>query len=293
VAATFRFPEERTILGVLGQARRFLKDHRVVNADWHAELLVGGVLGLKRHELYLSRDTAIESQQVYQIGGALERRTHGEPTQYILGETEFYGLPFRCDPRALIPRPETELLVDLALKSEHAGGDAPQLLDLGTGSGCIAVALAVNLPGAQVVATDVSEEALALAGENARANGVQGRIDFRASDLFAAVPERFDLIAANLPYVSTVAAASLPREVREFEPIDALFAGPDGLAVLRRAVAEAPQHLNPGGTLLLEVGYDQAEAVLELVRATDAFKAIHAHPDYQGHLRVVTAQNAN
>jgi release factor glutamine methyltransferase len=293
VAATFQFPEERTILGVLAHARRFLKNNNVVNADWHAELLVGGSLGLKRHELYLNRDRAIEAQMVYQIAGALERRVRGEPTQYILGETEFYGLPFKCDARALIPRPETELLVDLALRAAPDRGDAPHLLDLGTGSGCIAVALAANLPGAQLVATDLSEEALALACENAEANGVQERIEFRTSDLFAAVPEVFDLIAANLPYVSTEAAKSLMREVREFEPTGALLAGPDGLSVLRRAVAEAPLHLKPGGSLLLEVGYDQAEAVLELLRATNAYREIRAHADYQEHLRVVTAQNAN
>ena len=117
MAATFRFPEERTILGVLMHARRYLKDSNVANADWQSELLVGGVLGMKRHELYLNSTTIIEIPQVYEIAGTLERRAKGEPTQYILGETEFYSLPFRCDPRTLIPRPETELLVDLALKA--------------------------------------------------------------------------------------------------------------------------------------------------------------------------------
>jgi release factor glutamine methyltransferase len=221
------------------------------------------------------------------------RRAAGEPTQYIVGETEFYGLPFTCDRRALIPRPETELLVDRALALVRSREGQPfSLCDLGTGSGCIAVSVAVHAPGPQIVAGDFYAGALELARINAARHGVLERIDFRCSDLFAEIPESFDLVVANLPYVPSVDRTVLQREVRDWEPAAALFAGTDGLEFLEPAVRSAPNHLWPGGHLVLEIGAGQLSAVVGLLQATSRFEDITHVADYQGHPRVVVARRA-
>ena len=238
----------------------------------------------------------------------VERRACGEPIQYIIGSCEFYGLPFRVTRDVLIPRAETEHLVETALalastlsassirRSLPNGWEAtnaelsPRVLDVGTGSGAIAVALAYGLPQAHVTAIDVSPAALQVARGNAELNGVAQRIRFVESDLLSAVcDERFDLIVSNPPYVPEVDRATLAVEVREHEPALALFAGEDGLAVYRRLVPAAARALGPGGRLILEIGYGQAESVRRLIVAS-GFSDPAFIPDLQGVPRVVLAK---
>jgi len=217
------------------------------------------------------------------------RRLTGEPIQYILGEAEFYGLPFRVAPAVLIPRPETEHLVEKAL---HAAASLSSLriLDIGTGSGAIAVAVAHQLAQASVTAIDLSPEALAVAEENARRNGVP--IRFLQGDLFAPVSgEAFELILSNPPYIPTADRDTLSVEVREHEPSLALFAGEDGLGIYRRLIPAAYEHLVPGGFLLLEIGYGQGPAVGELLRESQ-FEEIEFIPDLQSIPRVACARRA-
>ena len=285
----FQPPAGASVQELLHAAHLYLKSRSIVHPDWHAELIIGGILGMKRHELHLQTDRSVTGGETSTIRAALTRRAGGEPTQYVLGRTEFYGLPFVCDKRALIPRPETEHLVELALARLASLPASARVVDLGTGSGCIAVALAVESSSAVITATDVDLDALALARANAELNGVAARISFVVSDLFGKLEGTFDLVVANLPYVSPAERPHLAAEVRDFEPTAALFAEEDGLLLLRRAIREAPRYLAPGGCLLLEIGYDQAEAVQEACRLTGAYGAIALYPDYQGHLRVLAA----
>jgi release factor glutamine methyltransferase len=219
----------------------------------------------------------------------LERRWRGEPIQYIIGEAEFYGLPFRVTPDVLIPRPETEHSVEKAIALCREV-ETPRIIDVGTGSGAIAVALAHQLPHAQVTATDISAEALAIARENAARNGVAKRIRFLPGDLLAPVTgERFDVVASNPPYVSSGDRDTLDVEVRDYEPEPALFAGPDGLAIYRRLIPQAAEVLIPGGHIVLEIGYGQRDAISALLTA-GGFEDVEFVPDLQGIARVAVGQ---
>lgn len=224
----------------------------------------------------------------------VERRRAGEPIQYITGETEFYGLTFKVSRAVLIPRPETEHLVEKVI--EIAGGPEKQsiaeerIVDVGTGSGAIAVALASQLPAAQVHATDTSAAALAVARGNAERNGVANRVTFQEGDLLAPVSgEQFDLVVSNPPYVPERDRESLSIEVRDYEPAQALFAGPDGLDVYRRLIPAAFEVLTPGGFIALEIGFGQQEAVGELL-ANARFENIEFTKDLQGIPRVAVAR---
>jgi len=219
----------------------------------------------------------------------IERRQRGEPVQYVLGETEFYGLPFRVTPDVLIPRPETEHLVEKVLELASTLKE-PRIVDVGTGSGAIAVALAYHLPHASITAIDISPASLALARENAERNGVAARLCFLAGDLLGPVgAQRFDLVVSNPPYVSLEERDSLAVEVREFEPALALFAGEDGLLVYRRLFAQAHASLVRGGVVAVEIGCGQAQAVAEMVQAA-GFGEVEFAPDLQGIARVATAR---
>jgi len=215
----------------------------------------------------------------------IRRRAAGEPIQYIVGEAEFYGLPFRVTPDVLIPRPETEHLVEKAIElaSKFA---ASRIVEVGCGSGAISITLARNLPQAQLTAIEISTSAMELAKENAKRNGVVDRIRFLRGDLFAPIAtECFDIVASNPPYVCTADRASLAVEVRDYEPGVALFAGCDGLDVIRRLVPEAIGVLAPGGFLVMELGYGQSPAVSALL-ANAGFEQIEFVSDLQGIPRV-------
>jgi release factor glutamine methyltransferase len=252
-----------------------------------AELLLAHALSCDRVRLYLDFDRPLGEPELTRYRELVRRRADGEPTAYLLGRKEFFGRPFRVDPRVLVPRPETELLVEAALAALPDGGRA---LDLCTGSGCVAVSLALGRPGARVVATDLSDDALALARENAAALGAV--VDFATGDLWSAVhgEERFHVVAANPPYVPTKELAALSREVRR-EPCMALDGGEDGLAVLRRVVEGAPAWLEQGGTLVVEMHESHERALPGLCLAA-GFATAEARRDLAGLPRLTVARMA-
>jgi release factor glutamine methyltransferase len=250
-----------------------------------AELLLLHVTGLTRAELMTHPNRELSESQMSAYRAAIARRQQHEPVQYITGTQEFYGRSFAVTPAVLIPRPETEHLVESVLALHPA---PKRILDIGTGSGILAITLALELPNATVTATDISAAALAVAGQNARSLGAKDRIRFVASDLFAALAdERFDCIVANPPYVATDEV--LEPQVRDYEPVTALYAGEDGLAVYQRLIPHASEHLEPGGHLLLEIGHGQRDAVAGLLRA-GSFEGIQFIDDLQGIPRVTSAR---
>jgi len=253
-----------------------------------AELVLTHVLNCNRMSLYLNKDINLDRDKSRLLSSILKRRISGEPVQYILGETEFMGLKFKVDKRALIPRPETEILVEQALEHlKQAGITSPKILDLGTGSGCIAVSIAKNLNCPDVWASDISTEALQLAQENAYFNNVE--IKFIQSDLFEVLKNnRFDLIVSNPPYVSTGEFNSLAKEIF-FEPELALKAGVDGLDFYRRIVSGAADYLKDNGLLIFEVGINQAYFVKEML-AKAGFAELTLIKDYNNIERIVMAK---
>ncbi len=249
--------EQWTTLKLLNWTKGYLAEKGVENARLEAEWLLCAALGLDRVGLYVNFEKPLLPQELAAFRGTVGRRARREPLQYILGSQEFMGMEFRVTPAVLIPRYDTETLVHEAI---NRAGDAVRVLDMGTGSGCIAVVLAKLMPDAQVVAVDCSPEALAVARGNADANGVKVR--FISGSLFHPLSgERFDLIVSNPPYIATGDLAGLQPEVREFEPMGALDGGRDGLDFYRLIIPAAPEQLNPGGWLMVEVGAGQAEAV--------------------------------
>ncbi len=232
-----------------------------IDARWMAE----DTLGMSRTELKFESDRAVPPDVLPRLEDMLARRCAGEPVQYILGSADFMGLKFEVSPGVLIPRQDTETLVEAALIALQGAGERPDVLDLCTGSGCIGLSLASLVPHARVTLSDASREALEIAKKNMHALGVKA--DLRHGDLFAAVGRaRFDLIASNPPYIPRGELAELQKEV-QYEPRLALDGGPDGLDFYRRIAEETGAHLNPGGSIYLEVGIGQAPAVLELLKA--------------------------
>jgi release factor glutamine methyltransferase len=250
-----------------------------------AELLLLHIARLTKADLLTHPSRELSESQMSAYRAAIARRARNEPVQYITGTQEFYGRSFTVTPAVLIPRPETEHLVESALALDPA---PTRILDIGTGSGILAITLALELRNATVTATDISAEALALARQNARSLRAEGRMRFVASDLFAALAnERFDCIVANPPYVATDEV--LEPQVRDYEPASALYAGEDGLALYRRLIPGAAAHLEPGGHLLLEIGHGQRDAVGGLLRAA-RFEGIRFIDDLQGIPRVASAR---
>ena len=234
-------------------------------------------------------DSQIAPDDAAGFHAQVKRRLAGEPIQYIAGEAEFYGLPFFVTCDVLIPRPETEHLVEKVLQLSAKFAD-PRIVDVGTGSGAIAVALATHLRRASITATDISSAALAIARRNAQRSRVADRIRFVAGDLLAPVAgEQFEMVVSNPPYIGEADRGTLAIEVREFEPEAALFAGSDGLSVYRQLIPAAHDALAAGGILLLEIGHGQQEAVAGLLGST-GFGAIEFTADLQGIPRVVTAR---
>jgi release factor glutamine methyltransferase len=247
------------------------------------------VLGKSRSWLLAHPGDAVSESNCARYSELLERRYRGEPIQYIVGETEFYGLPFRVTPDVLIPRPETEHVVEKAVALARAL-PRPRIVDVGTGSGAIAVSLAHHLPDAQITAIDLSPNALVIAKQNAERNGVGERIRFLKGNLLAPVAdERFDILVSNPPYVAESERDSLSVEVRDYEPEMALFAGEDGLNVHRCLIPAARDALVPGGPIVLEIGCGQAESVGALLEAA-GFESIEFTPDLQGIPRVASAR---
>jgi release factor glutamine methyltransferase len=251
----------------------------IEDAWLEAEVLLRHALDLDRAHLYarLQEDLSPGDQSAFH--SLLARRLAHEPAAYIVGRREFYGLDLDTTPAALIPRPETELLVEEAIARAR---ERPLIVDVGTGSGAIAVALAVHLPQAAVLAIDVSREALALAARNARRHGVENRISFLQTDLLAPLAQPADIIVANLPYVTSAEWEALPPEIREHEPRAALDGGPDGLREIERLLGQAPSRVRAGGSLLVELGSPQAAPALALARRFFPHALARILPDAAG-----------
>ena len=270
-----------TLRAVLEQAEsRLLEGPHPERARQDAETLLRVAMERDRTWLLTHKNRSIEADEAGRLNEALSRRIAGEPIQYITGETEFYGLPFRVTRDVLIPRPETEHVVEKAIAIAREFRQ-PRIVDVGTGSGAIAVALAHNLPNTEVTAIDSSPSALALAKMNAARNGVGERIRFFEGDLLAPVAgEKFDLVVSNPPYVAESERGTLAVEVLEFEPAMALFAGEDGLDVYRRLIPAAHKVLAASGAIVLEIGFGQAEPVRALINL-HGFGEIEIAPDLQ------------
>lgn len=280
----------QSLLEIIRKSTEFLAGKGVESPRLQSELLVGHALGLQRMQLYVQFERLLTEAELETVRPLLRRRAQGEPLQYITGWTEFHGLRLKVDRRALIPRPETELLVERLI--ERSATSPGRILDLGTGSGAIALALAKQYPEATVVAVDSSEAALELARENAVEAGLAARVEFIRSDWFSAVPAGvpFDLIVSNPPYLSAEETAATAPEVRNFEPAAALTSGgPDGAQDLERIIAAAKDFIAPGGLLALETGISQHPALL--VRAAEAgFPGAESLRDLTGRDRFIFAR---
>lgn len=254
-----------------------------------AILLLRHVLGIPHAEMYAYRERPLTALQTEAFNAQIQRRLRGVPVQYITGEQEFFGLAFHVTPDVLIPRPETEHLVEAAIARLQGVKDA-RIADVGTGSGAIAVALAHSLMTTEIVALDISPAALAVAAENAKDNGVAARIRFLESDLLSAIAdEHFEAIVSNPPYVADSERESLPVEVREYEPARALFAGRTGLEVYRRLIPDSLPLLVSGGWLMMEIGQGQRDSVRALLNGAD-WERVEFLPDLQGIPRVAVAR---
>lgn len=281
-------PHVWTIDEVLRWATEDFRARGLQSARLDAELLLAHALSTTRVQLVVDSKRPLEAAELASFRELVKRRRTREPIAYLVGQREFYGRPFRVDRRVLVPRPDTEALVDVALERTRRISMAARVLDLCTGSGCVAITLARERPTSRVVATDLSIDALELARENAQRLGAYN-VAFRLGDLFGALDPtcRFDLIAANPPYVARGEIDALQSDVRDHEPRIALDGGEDGLAVARRIVADAPAHLTPSGVLALEVGAGEADAVASLLRCS-GFVEIACRRDYGGIERVVS-----
>jgi release factor glutamine methyltransferase len=268
----------------------YLQEKGVESGRLDAELLLAHVLELKRLDLYLQHDRPLLPHELDNFRALLKRRAAREPLQHIMGLAPFRELELVSDARALIPRPETEVLVQEVLQWAKEGPQGPlSALDLGTGTGAIALSLAKEGPFDMVVATDSSPQALSLAQENARRLGLEERVEFREGALFEPLTqgERFHVLVSNPPYIPEGDREALAPEVRDWDPPSALFAGPDGMDVVLPLIGGAAQFLLPGGLLALEVGDGQAGRVARGVEETQAFREIRIRPDLAGRERVV------
>ncbi|HEX6123661.1 MAG TPA: peptide chain release factor N(5)-glutamine methyltransferase [Ktedonobacterales bacterium] len=263
-----------------------------------AELLLAHLMGVPRTSILAYPERALSPSQARRYAALVQRRAQGEPIAYLTGHREFMGLDFKTDRRALIPRPETELLVEAALadiraRLSQAPQVAPTVADIGTGTGAIAIALAAHEPRLpRVYAVDLAAEALALATENAARLRVSERVVLLRGDLLAALPEPCDVLVANLPYVAAEEAETLPRDVREYEPAQALFSAEEGLGHLRRFFAAAPAHARPRATILAEFGAGQAAAVRALAASAFPESEITIGSDYAGWERYATIRTS-
>ena len=282
--------ESWTILRMILWSAEYLKNKGVETGRLDAEWLLAAALGVDRLQLYLKYNRPLSSEEREAFKPLLRRRAGREPLQYIIGRTGFRELELKTDPRVLIPRPETEVLVQEVLDWASAGAES--VWDMGTGAGAVALSLAAEGTWTRVVATDVSPEALSVAADNAERYDLGGHVEFREGSLFEPLEEgeRFDVIVSNPPYIAEGEKGELQPEVRDWEPPEALFAGEDGLDVIRELVAGAPKHLLSGGLLALECGLGQAEGIAADVQATGAFGAVRIRADLTGRPRFVTAE---
>ncbi len=287
-----------TISEAIAEGARQLQSSGVDEARRTAGVLLCHALGIDRTHLLTKSDQQIEEPNYQSYLQLIERRAAREPLQYITGHQEFYGLDFIVTHDVLIPRPETEFLVEQVIKlCGESRLIAPIIVDVGTGSGCIAVAIATSIPDAKVIATDVSVAALAVAQKNAERNGVGRRIEFLEGDLLEPLGRSnlelsVDILASNPPYVEEGRPELVQREVRDWEPHAALFGGADGLNFYRRLLADGLKYVKPGGYLVCEIGYTQFDAISDMI-AGPSWELIEATSDLQGIPRTLTVRRVS
>ncbi|HXE91808.1 MAG TPA: peptide chain release factor N(5)-glutamine methyltransferase [Terriglobales bacterium] len=272
----------------LNSAIQQLEAANIGSPRLNAEVLLMFVLGANRAHLYAYPERELTPEELARYDEALAERARGKPSQYITGHQEFWGLDFVVTPAVLIPRPETEHVVETVLELAR-GVERPRIVDVGTGSGCIALALAKELPQSKIHACDISSEALEVARANAARLELAGRVSFHQSDLLAALPVEpaFDFVVSNPPYVGESEPEQVQREVREFEPKVAVFAGEKGLEVYERLIPQVRAVLKPGGWLVVEIGYSMENAVRKLLAG---WSEVRVTNDLQGIPRVVAAR---
>lgn len=282
------------VVDLLNWTSRYFEQHSIPNPRLDAEILLGHLLEKSRLQLYLHFEMPVFQEHLTPFRELIKKRIEHTPVSYLTNRKEFMSLDFYVDERVLIPRPETEQLVETILTAETR--DSQRLLELGTGSGVIATSLAVHQPEWDIIATDISEPALAVAQKNAETHACAAQIKFLSGDLFEPIktmePDgkiRFDWIVCNPPYIKKTEWDTLSPDVRDYEPEIALFAGDDGLAVIRRLIAEAPEYLTPNGRLILEIGDAQADAIRTLIDAEPAYCTYQLIKDYAEKERIVLA----
>jgi release factor glutamine methyltransferase len=279
------------VLELLEWTTGYFEKNNIPNPRLDAEVLLGHLLNKSRLQLYLHFDMPVFQKDLTLFREVIKKRIARTPISYLTNHKEFMSLDFYVDERVLIPRPETEFIVETVLKSK--GDTCQRLLEIGTGSGVIATAIAVNKPEWEIIATDISEDALAVAEKNRDVHDCTERIKFLHGDLFEPIKmlesSTFNWIVSNPPYVMTRAQDTLSPDVRDYEPHIALFAGEDGLSIIRCLIAEAPNYLNPEGKLIFEIGDTQAKPVKALFEKQSAYKNCRFIKDYAGKDRVVLA----
>lgn len=279
--------QTKSLLDVLQSTTAHFTKHKIENPRLNAEHLLAHALGRTRMDLYLEFERPLNEAELVPLRELVKRRAQGEPLQHLLGTVEFCGHTFAIDKRAMVPRPETEELVELLIAKRESRNANLKMVDVGTGSGVIGLSLAAKFPEAKVYAVDISEDALALARENAARLGLE-RVHFQKSDLLESLPERFDLIVANLPYISMQDRHLLAREVLH-DPEVALFSGPSGDELVRKLIEKTPSNLEPDGLLALEIGLGQAEGLSDFLRQKN-FHDIESKKDYSGITRFLLAR---
>lgn len=283
-----------TIIDLIRWSTEYFANRQIATPRLDAELLLAHTLGIDRTRLYVEYDRPLNAGELSRYRNSASRRVNCEPVAYITGEKEFWSLKFKVNPHVLIPRPETEILLETILQKRNTSAPkAPFILDIGTGSGNLAVSLATEFKRSQLAASDLSEAALEIARENAQTHGVSERISWYCGNLFDCLEDikgQVDLLISNPPYITEEEMNRLQPEVRDFEPHQALTAGPDGLDVYKNIIAKAGDWLNKKGLICLEIGHQQAGAVVEMLQASGHFSHIQITKDYAGLDRVVSAQ---
>ena len=283
---------DATVGSALNSATQRLKEARIDTAFLDAQVILAHVLGVERPWLFAHGEAAMQPRHACEFTEMIARRVDHEPVAYLVGHKEFYGLDLTVDNRVLIPRPETEMLVDEVLSEieARAGNEAQRVrvADVGTGSGAIALAIAVNEPRAHIDAIDVSRKALAVARINVQRHDARGQITLRQGNLLAPLTEPVDILVANLPYVSRRGYSALDPTVRAYEPRLALESGDEGLDAIAQLLRQATNHLAAHASIYLEIGHDQAQEVIKLARnILPQLRDIAVHQDYQGHDRMI------
>jgi len=283
-----------TIQKLLNWITKYLTDKGIDAPRLSAELLLSYVLAMQRIELYTQFDKLVTKEQLDSLHDLVKRAGRHEPIGYLTGKTEFYSLQLEVSPDCMIPRPETELLVERAVEFLRTRTGPQFVCDLCTGCGCVAVAIAKNFPEAEIIATDICDATLNVTARNIEKHGLKDRIRLLCGDLFEPIVpqldvDKFDLIVCNPPYVSAAEFEKLDKSVKDYEPKLALFAGDDGLDVYRRIIDEAERFLRPDGTIMLEIGYKQGRAIKELFEKTGAYDEIKIEKDLHENDRIVTA----